>query len=65
MKNYPTISVAELIEQLSIYPSHYQIDFCGLTFNRIKQRGEASLQLEFTQQVYRTPEGVLVVEDLD
>jgi hypothetical protein len=63
--NYPTITIGELKEQLAIYPDHYEIDFCGLTFNRLKQRGDTSVQLEFTQQVYRTPEGVLVVQDLD
>lgn len=64
-KLYPTITIGELKEQLAIYPDHFDIDFCGLEFNRLKQRGENSIQLEFTQEVYRTPEGALVARDLD
>lgn len=61
--DYPTITIGDLKEQLAIYPDHYDIDFCGLEFYRLKQRGDTSVQMEFNQVVYRTPEGTLVAED--
>ncbi|MBL8401293.1 hypothetical protein [Accumulibacter sp.] len=65
MSSYPSITVKELREHLSLYSDDCMIDFSGLEFYRLKQRGENSVQMEFNQQVYRTPEGRVVVENLD
>lgn len=65
MSSYPSITVKELREHLSLYPDNYMIDFSGLEFYRLKQRGDSSVQMEFNQQVYRTPEGRVVLENLD
>lgn len=62
---YPVITVGELKEHLAIYPDDYTIDFSGLEFYRLKQRGDTHVQLEFNQQVYRTREGRVVVENID
>lgn len=48
----PTITVEQLRRQLSAFPDHYTIDFCGLEFYRLKMRGEEHVQLEFNQPVY-------------
>jgi hypothetical protein len=61
----PTITVSELREALAEYPGHYRVSFSGLEFYRVKQRGDDILQIEFNQLVYRTPEGRVVVENLD
>lgn len=63
--NYPEIAVGELKKLLAVYPDNYTIDFSGLEFYRLKQRGDTHVQMEFNQQVYRTPEGRVVVENLD
>lgn len=63
--NYPVITVRELKEHLASYPDNYTIDFSGLEFYRLKQRADTHVQMEFSQQVYRTPEGRVVVENLD
>ena len=63
--HYPTITVGDLREHLAIYPDHYEIDFCGLEFYRLKTRGENSVQMEFNQQVYLDPAGRVVVQTLD
>ena len=62
---YPTITIGMLRQAIELYPDHYTIDFCGLDFYRIKQRGEAHVQMEFNQPVYRTPEGSAEVQNLD
>ncbi len=62
---YPAITVGELRQHLASCPDHYTIDFCGLDFYRIKQRGEAHVQMEFNQPVHRTPEGRVVVQNPD
>jgi hypothetical protein len=62
--NYPVITIGDLKQYLAAYPDNYEIDFCGLTFNRLKQRGEKSVQIEFTQELYRTPEGTLIARDI-
>lgn len=65
MPTYPSITIKELQEQLASYPDSYTIDFSGLEFNRLKQRGDTHVQMEFNQQVYRTPEGRVVVGNLE
>jgi hypothetical protein len=64
-KEYPTITVGQLIDALSIYPPHYTLDFSGLDFYRVKQRGDTHIQIEFNQAVYRTDKGRVAVENLD
>lgn len=59
----PSISIGELKNLLANYPDHYQIDFSGLSFYRLKQRGETSVQMEFNQPVYLTEQGRVVVEN--
>jgi hypothetical protein len=61
----PTITVGELKQHLAIYKDHYEISFGGLEFNRVKQRGDTLIQIEFIQQVYLNQEGKVVVENLD
>lgn len=61
--SYPVITVGELKEHLAIYPDNYTIDFSGLEFYRLKQRGDTHVQLEFNQSVYRNAEGRVVVEN--
>lgn len=58
----PTISVAELRQELSHYPDHFRVSFSGLDFYRVKQRGPETIQIEFNQAVHRTGEGRVVVE---
>lgn len=62
---YPTITVGFLRRLLEGAPDDWTIDFSGLDFYRIKPRGDTHLQIEFNQLVYRTPEGRVVVENLD
>ena len=61
----PLITVAVLKAHLSAYPDDTELDFSGLDFYRLKQRGEKLVQIEFNQQVYRTPEGDVVVQNLE
>jgi hypothetical protein len=60
----PTITIGELKEHLAGYPDHYALDFSGLQFYRLKQRGEEYVQLEFSQAVYLDKEGYVVVDNL-
>lgn len=48
----PSITIEELRRRLAVFPDHYTIDFCGLAFYRIKQRGDEHVQMEFSQPVY-------------
>lgn len=58
-----TIELDELIRQLKSYPPDTQVSFGGLDFYRVKKRGDKLIQIEFSQSVYRTDKGTLVVED--
>ncbi|WP_324710119.1 hypothetical protein [Pseudomonas citronellolis] len=60
-----TITVGILKEHLASYPDHYELDFSGLDFYRLKQRGPELVQVEFNQQVYRDGTGRVVVENLE
>lgn len=62
-KELPTISVRRLREELSIYPDDYAVSFSGLSFYRVKLRGEKLLQIEFEQIVYLDPKTGNVVID--
>ena len=60
----PTITVQELRQHLAVYPDHYTIDFCGLAFYRLKQRGNEHVQMEFSQPVYLdNATGCVIVEN--
>ena len=66
MKERPALqTVGDLKRQLSIYPDDYEVDFSGLDFYRLKQRGEELIQVEFSRQVYRGADGHVIVENLD
>lgn len=59
------ITVGMLRQQLALYPDNYELDFSGLDFYRLKQRGPELIQVEFNQQVYREKSGRVVVENLE
>ena len=56
------ITVGELIEQLKLYDPELPVDFGGLDFYRLKNRGGA-LQIEFSQTVYKDDDGKVIVEN--
>jgi len=64
-KQEPLITVGMLIEQLSIFDKDSEVDFSGLDFYRLKQRGPNLVQVEFNQQVYRDDQGKVVVSNLE
>jgi hypothetical protein len=64
-KQEPLITVGTLIEQLSIFNKDSEIDFSGLDFYRLKQRGPNLIQVEFNQQVCRGDQGKVVVSNLE
>ena len=59
-------TVLDLIMELNGHQSHKPVFFGGspdgLTFNRVKDRGDY-VQIEFDQQVYRDSAGQIVVEE--
>lgn len=61
MKEIPTITVGELLDQLEGIDRNTRISFSGLDFYRIKRRGPDILQIEFNQQVYLDESGCVVV----
>lgn len=60
MKKIPTMQVSDLIEQLAGLPKDAEISFTGLTFYRIKNRGDM-YQIEFNEGPYLSQDGVLKV----
>lgn len=60
----PLLTIKDLKNQLSVYEDDCLVDFSGLDFYRLKRRDEKLVQVEFNQQVYRTSEGLVVVENL-
>lgn len=64
-RTHRTITVGMLRDQLKIYPDNYELDFSGLEFYRLKQRGPELVQVEFNEQVYRDKSGRVVVENLE
>lgn len=62
------ITVGELIEQLSLFPGQLPICFGGspdgLEFNGVRSRGDI-VQIDFTQAVYRSSEGVMVIQEFE
>lgn len=65
-KTFKVINVRLLKDLLEGYPDHYEIDFSGLEFNRLKQRGPELVQVEFMEQVFRDRKtGLVVVQNLE
>lgn len=49
----PTIDLDSLIKDLEIYKEQgFQLSFSGLTYYRLKTRGDNLVQLEFNETVY-------------
>lgn len=61
----PLLTVAQLKEHLSVFDDDALVDFSGLDFYRTKLRGEKLVNIEFNQQVYRNPQGDVVVQNLE
>lgn len=60
------ITIGMLRQQLALYPDNYELDFSGLGFYRLKQRGPELIQVEFNEMVYRDKKtGHVVVENLE
>lgn len=59
----PTITVGRLREALAIYDDDCELSFSGLTFCRIKSRGENLAQVEFNELVHLDSEGRVVVQN--
>ena len=64
MPPIPTIPISQLLQELSGLPADCEISFSGLTFYRVKQRGEKLAQIEFAQQVFLDEQGRVVVQNL-
>ncbi len=60
------ITVGQLKDMLEGYHDDYELDFSGLEFNRLKQRGPELVQVEFMEQVSRDRKtGLVVVQNLE
>jgi hypothetical protein len=57
------ITVGDLRRKLAAFPDDAELFFGGLTFYRLKSRGDLLVQLEFNESVYRDPDGTLVAQD--
>lgn len=57
------ITVKHLIERLKIENPEAVIDFSGLDFLRVKSRGPLTVQVEFSQSVYKNEDGNVVVQN--
>jgi len=63
MKEPPTITIGYLKQLLGVFPDDYTLDFGGLEFYRLKQRGETHVQCEFSQSVHLDRKGLVVVDN--
>lgn len=59
------ITVGELRDRLRIFPDDAELFMGGLTFNRLKSRGDKLVQLEFHEVVYMDESGRIHVDQLD
>jgi hypothetical protein len=57
------LTVGELKRELEGWSDDMVLHMGGLTFYRMKQRGEKLLQMEFNQTVYLDGNGVVQVND--
>lgn len=64
-REIPTISVGQLRQELSSWHDDDEISFSGLTFYRVKGRGEHLAQIEFNEPVYLDESGRVVVQNLE
>lgn len=60
-KKFPSITIGDLKAELQGCPDDMTIDFCGLEFRRVKQRGETHAQMEFNQVIDRDKQGDLFI----
>ncbi len=61
----PTVELGDLLDALQGYPRTTRVSFSGLTFYRVKQRGDDLVQIEFNQQVFLDGRGNVVVQNLE
>ncbi|WP_444905435.1 hypothetical protein ACJJIQ_09625 [Microbulbifer sp. ANSA003] len=60
------ITIGELKEMLEVWPDDTELNFSGLDFYRLKQRGPKLIQVEFNQLVYKDKGiGKVIVENLE
>lgn len=58
MAEVPRITVGELIDQLKAFPPDWELTFADeLTFYRLKRRGDALLQVEFNESIWKDRQG--------
>ena len=60
----PTITVGKLRAELTPWKDTDLISFSGLTFSRVKGRGDGLAQVEFNELVYLDESGNVVVQNL-
>jgi len=63
------MTIGELQDQLAKFPRDYEIFFSsgepGLTFFRLKQRGDKLVQMDFDEKVWKDEKGKWHVDDPD
>lgn len=64
-REIPTIPVGQLRAELKNWADDDLISFSGLTFYRVKGRGEHLAQVEFNELVFLDDEGRVVVQNPD
>lgn len=64
-KKGTAITVGEMRQRLAAFDDGDILDFCGLDFYRLKQRGPNLVQVEFNQPVYLDGADRVVVDNLD
>ena len=57
------ITVGDLRRRLEAFPDDAEVSFGGLTFYQLRTRGPNLVLMEFSQTVFRTDDGKLVVKD--
>ena len=58
----PTIDLQSLLDTLNALPKDTRVGFSGLTFYRVKWRGQTMVNIEFSEHVHRNSKGEVVVE---
>lgn len=61
----PTITVGQLRQELAGLADECEVSFSGLTFYRVKMRGDNLAQVEFAQPVFLDEQGHVVVQNLE
>lgn len=65
MNEYPTSELGQLLDEFVGLPRTTRVSFSGLSFYRVKQRGDDLVQIEFNQQVFLDEQGRVVVQNLE